>query len=90
MSPSEEAQVPKLARRARLRVDGFGEAILLYPERGLLLNQSAAAIVGLCDGRHSVAEIAATLAQDRGAPRELVERDVKAFLRELRDRGLLE
>ncbi|HZJ71051.1 MAG TPA: PqqD family peptide modification chaperone, partial [Planctomycetota bacterium] len=54
--------------------------LLLYPEHGLVLNPSAAAILRLCDGR-SVRDIADELA----APVD----DVLEFLTTLRDRGLV-
>jgi hypothetical protein len=72
---------PQLARKARLRTDKLtGETLLLYPEHGLVLNPSAAAIVRLCDGR-SAGEIAAEL----GAPLD----DVLELLAALADRGLV-
>jgi coenzyme PQQ biosynthesis protein PqqD len=72
---------PQLARKARLRTDRIsGETLLLYPEHGLVLNPSAAAILRLCDGR-SVRDIAAELA----APLD----DVLEFLTTLSDRGLV-
>ncbi len=70
-----------LSRKAKLRVDRLtGETLLLYPEHGLLLNESAAAIVRLCDGRE-VRDIAAAL----DAPLS----DVLALLEALAERGLL-
>jgi pyrroloquinoline quinone biosynthesis protein D len=52
---------PRLARKARLRRDPIdGRLVLLAPERGLVLNDSAASIVELCDGRQ-VVEIARML-----------------------------
>ena len=72
---------PQLARKTRLRTDRLtGETLLLYPEHGLVLNPSAAAILRLCDGR-SAADIAAELA----APLD----DVLEFLRTLSERGLV-
>ena len=72
---------PLLARKARLRTDRLtGETLLLYPEHGLVLNPSAAAILRLCDGR-SVGDIAAELS----APID----DVLEFLARLSDRGLV-
>jgi coenzyme PQQ biosynthesis protein PqqD len=72
---------PQLARKARLRTDRItGETLLLYPEHGLVLNPSAAAILRLCDGR-SAADIAAELA----APLD----DVLEFLAALAGRGLV-
>ncbi len=84
--------VPKLARKARLRFDRHeSRHLLVYPERGLLLNDTAAAIVGKCDGTRSIDVIVRELgsAHDEGT-RERVERDVIRFVEELRLRGLLE
>ena len=72
---------PQLARKARLRTDRLtGETLLLYPEHGLVLSPSAAAILRLCDGR-SIGDIAAELA----APID----DVLEFLATLSERGLV-
>ena len=85
------AFVPRLARRARLRFDRLeGRLMILYPERGLLLNESGGAIAAMCDGKRSAGEIAAALAQALGAERRVVERDVLKFLGELTARGVLE
>lgn len=82
MTPALSADSrPQLAGKARLRTDRLtGETLLLYPEHGLVLNPSAAAIVRLCDGR-SIGDIAAALA----APVD----DVLEFLTTLRERGLV-
>jgi len=78
MNPTTRLQ---LARKAKLRTDHLtGDTVLLYPEHGLVLNGSAAAIVRLCDGR-AVSEIAAAL--DAPLP------DVLDFLRTLAERGLV-
>jgi pyrroloquinoline quinone biosynthesis protein D len=79
--PMTGASCPRLARKARLRPDPpSGRTLLLFPEHGLELNDSAAAILALCDGRPA-AEIARTLA----APLD----DVLAFLDRLGERGLV-
>jgi coenzyme PQQ biosynthesis protein PqqD len=81
---------PRLAARARLREDRLsGRTMLLYPERGLALNASAAAIVRLCDARHTVAEIVAALAADRPEARATIAADVTALLEALGARGLV-
>ena len=50
---------PRLARKARLQWDRHEQKyLLLYPERGLLLNEAAGAVVALCDGRHDASRIA--------------------------------
>ena len=49
---------PRLARRARLEWDAVRERhVLLEPEGVLVLNQTGAIILGLCDGERTVDEI---------------------------------
>ena len=51
--------------------------MLLYPERGLVLNATAADVVQLCTGEHTVAAIIERLAEKYAPhPREAVEREV--------------
>jgi coenzyme PQQ biosynthesis protein PqqD len=51
---------PRLAPKARLKWDRRdGRYMLIFPERGLALNQCAAAILKLCDGARSMDAIAA-------------------------------
>src|SRR5256886_14851966 len=55
---------PRLASKVRLRFDRKGERyMLLYPEKGLVLNPTAAAIVRLCTGEHTVGAIVERLPQ---------------------------
>lgn len=86
------ASRPQLAARARLHFDRHAQRhLLLYPEKGLELNASAAAILQLCTGEHSVAEIVARLrAELRATPAAVVENDVLAFLRGLEERALIQ
>jgi coenzyme PQQ biosynthesis protein PqqD len=81
---------PRLAARARLRQDRHsGGHLLLYPERGLVLNATAAAIVALCDGSHTVTAIAESLAAERAVTVEVAGNAVRDFLAVLAERGLL-
>jgi pyrroloquinoline quinone biosynthesis protein D len=81
---------PRLAAKARLRIDLVrGGDVLLYPEGVLLLSPTAARVLALCDGRRDAAGVAAELAQRYGAPAEQVFADVTGFLTTLRDRGLV-
>lgn len=49
---------PHLARQARLEWDPVRETqVLLAPEGVLVLNQTGATILGLCDGERTVIEI---------------------------------
>ena len=83
---------PRLAPRARLRFDRHaGQWLLLYPERGLALNESAAAIVALFTGDHAVeAIVTELLARHPSAQRRDVERDVLGLLERLVARRLVE
>jgi coenzyme PQQ biosynthesis protein PqqD len=82
---------PRLAAKARVRLDPrSGKQVLLYPERGLVLDETAAEIVGLCRGEKTVAAIVDDLAARHGQEaRDRIEADVLGFLRALEDRGLL-
>jgi coenzyme PQQ biosynthesis protein PqqD len=83
---------PRLAARARLHFDRHAGAwLLLYPERGLALNATAAAVVRLLTGEHGVDAIVDRVHSTApDAARAVVARDVRAFLERLRDRRLLE
>ena len=82
---------PRLAAKARIRFDRVSERyLLLYPERGLQLNPTAAEIVRLCTGEHTVAEILERLAgKYPGQPRAAIEREMGEFLAALVERGLV-
>ena len=82
---------PRLAAKARLRWDRqTSRYLLLYPERGLLLNPTAADVVQLCTGEHTVGAIVDRLAVKYAPqPRESVEREVLAFLGQMAERGLI-
>ena len=86
------AFVPRLAKKARLKLDRHtGKTMILYPERGLELNETATAIAHKLDGVRSVSSIAEELAgEHEGAPREAIESDVVAFVALLQSKGLLE
>jgi coenzyme PQQ biosynthesis protein PqqD len=82
---------PRLADKARLRFDPrSGKHMLLYPERGLELTDTAAQITKLCAEGLTVAAIIDRLVAVYGdAARERVDAEVMSFLRALDDRGLL-
>jgi pyrroloquinoline quinone biosynthesis protein D len=83
---------PRLAPKARLRFDRKGQRfMLLYPEKGLVLSDTATAILRLCTGDHTVDEIVDQLAaRFAGSARLEVARDVTAFLESMTDRGLVQ
>jgi coenzyme PQQ biosynthesis protein PqqD len=82
---------PRLAPKARLRHDRLtGRHLLLYPERGLALNETATQVLALCTGEATVAEIVDALVSRYGEEkREAVSTEVRAFLQQLADRNLL-
>ena len=82
---------PRLAAKARLRFDRKSTRyMLLYPERGLVLNPTAADIVQLCTGEHTVGAIVERLAAKYGMkPREAIEQEVLTFLDAMAARGLV-
>ena len=58
---------PHLARQARLEWDPVREQhVLLAPEGVIVLNQTGASILGLCDGERTVAGIVGELREQYG------------------------
>ncbi len=82
---------PRLAPKARIRFDRRTDRyLLLYPERGLELNPTAADIVRLCTGEHTVTEIVERLAEKYPVqPRPVIEHEMEEFLAILAERGLV-
>src|SRR4029079_8152399 len=78
---------PKLWRLARLEFDSVRQRhVLLYPEGGVLLNDTGAAILELCNGTHSVGDIVAILNERYHAD---VEADVTEYLDIMAQRELI-
>jgi len=82
----------RLARKVRLRLDPrSGKHVLLYPERGLELSDSAARVVALAgEGLTAAAVVDRLAAAHPDEPRARIEADVMVFLRQLDERGLLD
>jgi coenzyme PQQ biosynthesis protein PqqD len=82
---------PRLAAKARLRFDRKAQRdMLLYPEKGLVLNPTASEILRLCTGEHTVDAIIDQVAAKFGAPdRDEVAREVRRFLESMAARGLV-
>jgi pyrroloquinoline quinone biosynthesis protein D len=88
--PLTDASYPKIAQKARLQIDKVnGKPILLYPEGLLQLNATGAAIVTLCDGRHSTREIVAELAGRYHTTPGALQNDVEEYLQTLYKHALL-
>ncbi len=79
--------VPKLWRMARLQFDPVRQRpVLLYPEGAVLLNDTGAAILELCNGSHTVAQIV-TILNDRYQAD--VSSDVTEYLSLMAERELI-
>jgi pyrroloquinoline quinone biosynthesis protein D len=79
--------VPKLPRMTRLHFDPVRQRpVLLYPEGAVLLNDTGAAILELCDGSHTVAQIVRILTERYQAD---VAGDVTEYLRLMAERELI-
>ena len=78
---------PKLWKFARVQFDEARQRnVLQYPEGAVLLNDTAAEILALCDGSRTLTEIAAELNERYGAD---VLADVQSYLSQLADRELI-
>ncbi len=79
---------PRLVDGARLQYDDVREEHqLLVPEGAVRLNETAAQVLELCNGRRSPQDIAATLSE-RYAGADVAE-DVRELLGRLGERGLV-
>jgi pyrroloquinoline quinone biosynthesis protein D len=79
--------VPRLWKLARLDFDPVRQRhVLLYPEGAVLLNHTGAAILELCNGNRTVAEIATILGERYHAD---VSADVTEYLEKMADRELV-
>jgi len=79
--------VPRLWRLARLEYDPVRQKhVLLYPEGAVLLNDTGAAILELCNGTRTVDEIVTILTERYHAD---VSADVNEYLSQMADRELV-
>jgi coenzyme PQQ biosynthesis protein PqqD len=81
------SSVPSLWRLARLDFDPVRQqAVLLYPEGAVLLNDTGAAILKLCDGQRSITAISSILTEQYHCD---VLADVTEYLSQLAERDLI-
>jgi pyrroloquinoline quinone biosynthesis protein D len=81
---------PHLPTYLKLRHDaGRDRWILLAPERVLTPDQTAVAVLKLCDGNRTVDEIVTVLAEEYSAPAEVIRADVLDLLQGLADKGYI-
>lgn len=85
------ASRPALRPHMKLRHDLVrGRWVVLGPERILTPNGQATDVLRLCDGRHTVTEIAMILAESYDAAPEAIEADIVPLLQGLADSGLVQ
>ena len=81
---------PFLLAYLKLRHDaGRGRWVLLAPERILTPDETAVAVLKLCDGKRTVEEITGSLAKDYAAPADVIRKDVLELLQGLADKGYI-
>ena len=81
---------PQLPAYLKLRHDaGRGRWILLAPERVLTPDETAVAVLKLCDGQRTVEDIVQVLAKEYSAPAEVIRTDVLELLQGLADKGYI-
>jgi pyrroloquinoline quinone biosynthesis protein D len=79
--------VPRLWRTARLQFDPVRQRpVLLYPEGAVLLNDTGAAILELCDGSNTVSQIVKILSERYQSD---VTTDVAEYLTLMAERELI-
>ena len=91
MRPAVAADsVPRLPRHVKLRHDKARDRwLILVPERVLVPDDIAVAVLSRVDGARSVREIATDLAQTYQAPVDVILADSVALLQDLADKGFL-
>jgi pyrroloquinoline quinone biosynthesis protein D len=81
MATVDDSARPRLARHVRMRFDAArGQYALLSPEAVWVINDTGAAIVELCDGRRTIAEIQSEL---RSRYDQVTDSDVRRFVTDL-------
>jgi pyrroloquinoline quinone biosynthesis protein D len=81
---------PALPKHIKMRHDaGRDRWIILAPERVFNPDETAVAVLKLCDGQRSVNDIAAILSQEYQAPIEEITNDIVAMLQDLSDKGVV-
>lgn len=79
--------IPTLWRMTRLHFDQVRQRpVLLYPEGAVLLNDTGAAILELCNGRNTVGQIVSILTERYSAD---VSADVTDYLTLMAERELI-
>lgn len=87
MDPSD---IPRLASHVRAGKDRFsGELLLLAPEKAIMLNSTAQAVLGLCDGVHTLESLVMELATRYDTKPDALYADVMELVTDLIQKGLV-
>jgi pyrroloquinoline quinone biosynthesis protein D len=82
--------VPAIPRHIKLRHDpGRGRWIILAPERVFNPDDTAVAVLKLCDGARTVKDIAGQLSKEYNAPESEIIGDIVDMLQDLADKGVI-
>lgn len=82
--------IPMLRRGVRRQFDAVRKTpVLMAPERVVILDEIADAIIVKCDARRSVAEIITQLAAQYAAPAAEISNDVLGLLEDLVESALV-
>lgn len=86
----EAGTVPVIPRHIKLRHDpGRGRWVILAPERVFNPDETAVAVLKLCDGVRSVKDIASQLSKEYNAPESEIISDIISMLQDLSDKGVI-
>lgn len=81
---------PRLAPSVRMEWDQARNGWLVQaPERLVYPDETASAVLALCDGVRTIRAIVEELAREYREPVEAIEPDVVALLQDLAERGIL-
>ena len=87
----KENDIPKLPRHAKLRFDEARKKwIINAPERVFELDEIAAEVMQLIDGKSSIIHIVDILVKKfKGASKDVVKKDVLSLLQPLAEKGFI-
>ena len=89
-TPYQDDDRPRRSADCHVR-DLEGEQVVYEPSSHevVVLNETAALILSLCDGTHTVAELLAEMQRRYDAPEDVLRTDLHGTLSELRARAIL-
>lgn len=89
-APFDDDCVPRLRPGVRLKHDtARGQWLLLAPERVVMPDETALAVLQRVDGTRSLADIVGELAAEYDAPVDVIRKDVGELLADLIDRKVV-